>query len=101
MSGVESEFSSQNWNARTSRHLKDVQALGEARFKQVFDMASNGSRFVRGRIVRANPEPTDLDDSDVTLQSEDNNEGVEDSELETIGNKIMQGHEDGKSVQIC
>ena len=48
-SAIESEFSAQNWNARTLRHLKDVHALGEARFNQVFDMASNG-RLVHGRM---------------------------------------------------
>ena len=85
-STIETEFSAQNWNSRTLRHLKDVHALGEARFNQVFNMASN-SRPLRGRMrAVTNPEPTsnDLDDSDDTLQSEDNNEG---------NNEVLQGHE--------
>lgn len=96
-SAIENEFSAQNWNTRTLRHLKDVHALGEARFNQVFDMASN-SRLVRSRS-RANPEPTrnDSDDSDDdTLQSEDNNEGDSDKEIAHVENNVMQGHENGE-----
>ena len=76
-SAIDSEFSAQNWNARTLRHLKDICVLGEARFNQIFDMVSNSRR--RGRAA-ANPEsssnnPNDYH-SDDTLRSEDDGEGV-------------------------
>jgi hypothetical protein len=93
-SAIESEFSAQNWNARTIRHLKDVRALGEARFKEIFDMASS-SRLVRGRTrAVSNPEPNsnNSDDSDDTLRSEDNDEGGD--ETTHVENNIMQDHED-------
>ena len=74
-STIENEFSAQNWNAKTLRYLRDIHALGEERFKEVLNMASNNRR---GRI-RANPEPISnkSDDSDDTLRSEDDNEGDE------------------------
>lgn len=99
LSAIESEFSAQNWNARTLRHLKDIHALGEARFNLVLDMASN-SRVVRGRTRGvANPEPTSLendsDDSDVTLRSEDNNELEEDEALHGCENGLESGEVEG------
>jgi hypothetical protein len=43
-SAIDSEFSAQNWNARTLRHLKDIHGLGEVRFNEIFNMASNSRR---------------------------------------------------------
>lgn len=98
-SGVVSEFSAQNWNARTLRHLKDIHVLGEERFNQLFDMVSNSKRG-RGRTA-ANPEPSsnlNNDDllSDDTLQSEpeDNNEGGDEETARDENIISIQDHED-------
>ena len=93
-SATENEFSAQNWNARTLRHLKDIHVLGEARFNQVFDMAFNSRRS----RTRAGPEPTsnNSDDdlhSDDTLRSEDNDGGDA-----HVGDIAMQGYEDGEPL---
>lgn len=97
-STIESEFSAQNWNARTLRHLKDIHVLGEARFNQIFDMASN-SRRGRGRAA-TNPEQYSNNSndyhSDDTLQSEDDGEG--DGEAANGANIIMQDHKGSKSL---
>jgi hypothetical protein len=95
-SAIDSEFSAQNWNARTLRHLKDIHVLGEARFNQIFDMASNSRR--RGRAA-ANPEPSNNSNdyhSDDTLQSEDDGEG--DGEAAHDANIIMQDYKDSESL---
>ena len=101
-SSIETEFSSQNWNARTLRHLKDIHVLGETRFNDIFNMASN-SKLGRGRNRgAANPEPISDDElqSDDTLQSEDNNEG--DEETAHVEDSIVQITEDSESpIQIC
>ena len=94
-SAFDSEFSAQNWNARTLRHLKDINALGEERFNQIFDMASISKRS--WAQASANPE-NDSDDlhSDDTLrsESEDNNEGDEGTTYNK--NIIMQDHNDSE-----
>ena len=95
-SGTENEFSAQNWNARTLCHLKDIKALGEKRYNEVFDMANN-SRCGR---TRANCEPTSDHDgiySDYSLRSEDSNDGEEKTHIEThIEDGNFQGYEDSK-----
>jgi hypothetical protein len=96
MSTIENEFSAHNWNARTLRHLKDIHALGEARFNELFNMALNSRR---GRIRAVEPTSNNSDDdlhSDNSLRSEDDDEG--DEETAPIENNIMQGHEDSESL---
>jgi hypothetical protein len=93
-STIENEFSAHNWNARTLRHLKDIHALGEDRFNQLYDMALNSRR---GRMRAVEPTLIDSDDdlhSDGTLRSEDNDEG--DEETAHNENNILQGHDDSE-----
>jgi hypothetical protein len=101
-SAIEYEFSAHNWNARTLRHLKDIRALGEERFNQLFEIAFNGSKHGRVRPA-ANFDPTSNnsnDDlhSDETLQSEDDDEGDKAAHVE---NNVVQGNEDSESLFIC
>jgi hypothetical protein len=104
-STIEIEFSAHNWNARTLRHLKDIQVLGKERFKQVFDMAFNSKR---GRS-RAVTEPINNSDDDLhsdgTLHSEDSDnvsegggdKGGNEETAHDVGDTMVQSHEDGES----
>ena len=50
-SGTENEFSAQNWNARTCCHLKDIKALGEEMYNEVFDMAVECKLIVNRHLI--------------------------------------------------
>jgi hypothetical protein len=88
LSAIESEFSAQNWNTRTLRHLKDIQVLGKERFSRVFDMASNSRRGRSRAEATINNSDDDLH-SDDTLRSEDSDNN---------GNEMVQSHEDSESL---